>query len=265
MIDSAVDIDGRFVYAMRSDGLIVATPTGSTAYALSAQGPIVDPQVPALLLVPVAPHALTNRPIAVGDARDDHRHAAARQRRLGALRRAGAFPAAGRRPRHDPARARTRCGSCIPRATTTSRCCARSCTGARRPSGCARSCSRAPRHARGSLSIRNFVVVEALDLELDARLLGADRRDRRRQVDPARRAGRCCSATASSCGSCGPAPSAPSSPRCSTSTDAPASRRGSPNRGSPRDDDRRCCCGARWTRRERAAPGSTAARRRSRS
>jgi NAD+ kinase len=68
MIDCAVEIDGRFVYAMRSDGLIVATPTGSTAYALSAQGPIVDPQVPALLLVPVAPHALTNRPIAVGDA-----------------------------------------------------------------------------------------------------------------------------------------------------------------------------------------------------
>jgi NAD+ kinase len=67
MIDTAVDIDGRFVYAMRSDGLIVATPTGSTAYALSAQGPIVDPQVAALLLVPVAPHALTNRPIAVGD------------------------------------------------------------------------------------------------------------------------------------------------------------------------------------------------------
>ena len=68
MIDIAVDIDGRFVYAMRSDGLIIATPTGSTAYALSAQGPIVDPQVPAVLLVPVAPHALTNRPIAVGDA-----------------------------------------------------------------------------------------------------------------------------------------------------------------------------------------------------
>ena len=68
MIDSAIDIDGRFVYALRSDGIIVATPTGSTAYALSAQGPIDEPQGPALLLVPVAPHALTNRPIAVGDA-----------------------------------------------------------------------------------------------------------------------------------------------------------------------------------------------------
>jgi len=67
MIDTAVEIDGRFVYAMRADGIIIATPTGSTAYALSAQGPIVDPQVPALLLVPVAPHALTNRPIAIGD------------------------------------------------------------------------------------------------------------------------------------------------------------------------------------------------------
>jgi NAD+ kinase len=68
MIDIAVEIDGHFVYAMRSDGLIVATPTGSTAYALSANGPIVHPQVPAVLLVPVAPHALSNRPIAVGDS-----------------------------------------------------------------------------------------------------------------------------------------------------------------------------------------------------
>jgi NAD+ kinase len=68
MIDCAVAIDGRFVYAMRGDGLIVATPTGSTAYALSAQGPIVDPGVAAILLVPVAPHAFTNRPIAVRDS-----------------------------------------------------------------------------------------------------------------------------------------------------------------------------------------------------
>ena len=68
MIDCAVTIDGHFVYAMRADGLIVATPTGSTAYALSAQGPIVDPGVPATLLVPVAPHALTYRPIALRDS-----------------------------------------------------------------------------------------------------------------------------------------------------------------------------------------------------
>ena len=68
MIDCAVTIDEHFVYAMRADGLIVATPTGSTAYALSAQGPIVDPGVPAILLVPVAPHALSNRPIAVRDS-----------------------------------------------------------------------------------------------------------------------------------------------------------------------------------------------------
>jgi NAD+ kinase len=68
MVDLAVEIDGRFVYAMRADGLIIATPTGSTAYALSAQGPIVHPQVPAMLLVPVAPHALSNRPIAISDS-----------------------------------------------------------------------------------------------------------------------------------------------------------------------------------------------------
>jgi NAD+ kinase len=68
MVDIAVEIDGCFVYAMRADGLIVATPTGSTAYALSAQGPIMHPQVPAVVLVPVAPHALSNRPIAISDS-----------------------------------------------------------------------------------------------------------------------------------------------------------------------------------------------------
>jgi NAD+ kinase len=67
MIDCAVEIDGRFVYAMRADGIIVATPTGSTAYALSAGGPILDPTIAAFALVPVAPHALTHRPIAIAD------------------------------------------------------------------------------------------------------------------------------------------------------------------------------------------------------
>jgi NAD+ kinase len=68
MIDCAIEIDGRFVYSMRADGIIVATPTGSTAYALSAGGPILDPQLASFLLVPVAPHALTHRPIAISDA-----------------------------------------------------------------------------------------------------------------------------------------------------------------------------------------------------
>lgn len=67
MIECAVEIDARFVFVMRADGVIVATPTGSTAYALSAGGPILDPNVPAFVLVPVAPHALTYRPIAIAD------------------------------------------------------------------------------------------------------------------------------------------------------------------------------------------------------
>jgi NAD+ kinase len=67
MIDCGVDIDGRAMFTMRADGMIVATPTGSTAYALSAGGPIVAPGVPAWALIPVAPHALTHRPIVVDD------------------------------------------------------------------------------------------------------------------------------------------------------------------------------------------------------
>jgi len=67
MIECAVEIDGRFAYAMRADGIIVSTPTGSTAYALSAGGPILDPRLAAIALVPVAPHALTHRPIALTD------------------------------------------------------------------------------------------------------------------------------------------------------------------------------------------------------
>ncbi len=67
MIEMEVAIDLRPAYTLRADGLIVSTPTGSTAYALSAQGPIVHPSVPAMLMVPVAPHALTNRPVVLPD------------------------------------------------------------------------------------------------------------------------------------------------------------------------------------------------------
>ena len=67
MIEVRVEHDETFMYTLRADGLIMATPTGSTAYALAAGGPIVHPQLPAILLVPVAPQTLSNRPIVLPD------------------------------------------------------------------------------------------------------------------------------------------------------------------------------------------------------
>ena len=70
MTDLNLHIDGDFVYDQRSDGLIVATPTGSTAYALSAGGPIMSPKLDAVVIVPMFPHTLTSRPLVVhGDSR----------------------------------------------------------------------------------------------------------------------------------------------------------------------------------------------------
>lgn len=66
MIAFDLYIDGQFVYNLRSDGLIVSTPTGSTAYSLSGGGPIMHPRLDALVLVPMFPHTLSSRPIVVG-------------------------------------------------------------------------------------------------------------------------------------------------------------------------------------------------------
>jgi NAD+ kinase len=70
MMEFALAVDGEHVYEQRSDGLIVASPTGSTAYALSAGGPIMHPNLDAIVIVPMFPHTLTSRPLVVrGDAR----------------------------------------------------------------------------------------------------------------------------------------------------------------------------------------------------
>lgn len=68
LIELETYIDNAFVHRHRSDGMIIATPTGSTAYALSGGGPVVHPAVDALLLAPICPHSLTNRPLLVNGA-----------------------------------------------------------------------------------------------------------------------------------------------------------------------------------------------------
>ncbi|GAA5159646.1 NAD kinase [Viridibacterium curvum] len=65
MIEFELVVDGEYIYSQRSDGMIVATPTGSTAYALSANGPLLHPRLAGMVLVPLCPHGLTYRPIAL--------------------------------------------------------------------------------------------------------------------------------------------------------------------------------------------------------
>ena len=68
MVELRIEVDGKFVSNQRADGLIVASPTGSTAYSLSAGGPMLHPSIPGWVLVPIAPHTLSNRPIVLSDS-----------------------------------------------------------------------------------------------------------------------------------------------------------------------------------------------------
>ncbi len=68
MVELRVEVDGHFVANQRADGLIIATPTGSSAYALSAGGPLLHPSIPGWVMVPIAPHTLTNRPVVIANA-----------------------------------------------------------------------------------------------------------------------------------------------------------------------------------------------------
>ncbi|NDY92269.1 NAD kinase [Ideonella livida] len=70
MVELRVDVGAEFVANLRADGLIVASPTGSTAYALSAGGPILHPAIAGLVLVPIASHTLSNRPIVLPDSQE---------------------------------------------------------------------------------------------------------------------------------------------------------------------------------------------------
>ncbi len=67
MVELRIEVDGRFVATQRADGLIVATPTGSTAYSLSAGGPLMHPTLGGWVIAPIAPHTLSNRPIVLPD------------------------------------------------------------------------------------------------------------------------------------------------------------------------------------------------------
>ena len=102
IINLAVSVDGQFATAYRADGLIISTPTGSTAYCLSAGGPIVFPTMPAVVLTPICSHTLTNRPIVLPADQRIEVTLQSDQDVMVTARRAGRLRAEGGRRRGDP-------------------------------------------------------------------------------------------------------------------------------------------------------------------
>ena len=125
VVELAISVDGDFVTRVKGDGVILASPTGSTAYNLAAAGPIVHPDVDAILLTPIAPHTLANRPIVIPGTSaidvmpiDDGQRA----RRICDLRRPGRAPAQSRRRRpQSPEQTSPFASSAPPRAATSTR------------------------------------------------------------------------------------------------------------------------------------------------
>ena len=130
MVELKIDIGNEFVANLRADGLIVASPTGSTAYALSAGGPILHPGIAGWVLVPIASHTLSNRPIVLPDlARSASRSSPAATPRPTSTCKA--WPACCTATRFASRARPTRCASCTRAAGATTPRCAENCAGMR--------------------------------------------------------------------------------------------------------------------------------------
>ncbi len=144
MVELRIEIDGEFVAQLRADGLIVGSPTGSTAYALSAGGPILHPGIAGWALVPIAPHDLSNRPIVVPDSGEIAVEIVAGRDASVNFDMQSLTSLAPRRPDPRASLGRTACASSIRAAGATTRRCAASCTGPRERSELGRSGHAAP-------------------------------------------------------------------------------------------------------------------------